>query len=703
MSQSTTSGSTASVTETATLRVVRMGVDGMDCPECARTLESALRQVPGVSACRVDYGTGLMRGTVDASLPESHLQRAARRAGYRLTDPSHVERWNWRHFAAIGVSILLYALAWTLARYGEPVWSAVVYALVIASAGSRVALMAWQALRQRHSDMNVLMSVAVTGAVALGEWGEAAAVVVLFQVGNRLQQIASDRGRSSLRQLLRAVPETATVIRDGQEVEQALDVLRPGDVVRVRSGARVPVDGVVVAGLSEVDMASITGESLPIPVEPGAHVYAGAINLSGGLDVASTVDASESLAARMVRLMEDAQESRTPIQQPLDRFAGVYTPLVVAGAVLLGVVPSLVTGDWHVWGPRALAMLLIACPCALVLAGPAALVAALGAAARMGALVKSGDILESLARVTHLVLDKTGTITEGKLRVSQVTSMASVPESAWIPMAAAAEAGSEHPIAVALREYCRQMEWVIPESRNPQVHPGVGVSAQVDGRMVTVGRGDQNDAHQQAARVTVRIDGTPVGRLEFVDRLRPDSPTALESLRSMGLRLTLLSGDDAETTARVAQAVGADAWTGGMMPDDKWRAVVALRDQGGLVMMAGDGINDAPALQAADVGVAMGANGTDLAIEAGDVVLMRQGLTPLTPLISLARALRTVIGQNIVFAVGCKLLLMAAAVPGALPLWAAVLGDTGVALLVTLNSLRLLVHRPRTQRSASAI
>ncbi|MCC6626223.1 MAG: cadmium-translocating P-type ATPase, partial [Chloroflexi bacterium] len=565
----------------------------------------------------------------------------------------------------------------------------------------------------RTPDMNTLMTIAVIGAAAIGEWSEAAWIVVLFAVGNQLESLTVERARRSIGRLLDLAPATATVVREGVQTVEPAAAVAVGATVLVRPGERVPLDGVVIEGASAVDQAPITGESVPADKAPGDTVYAGSVNGDQPLLIRVELVAQESTLARIVRLVERAQAERAPMQRFVDRFARWYTPAVVAGALAIAVVPPLFGAPAADWFYRGLVLLVIACPCALVISTPVAIVAALGSAARRGILIKSGAALEQLGRLRSIAFDKTGTLTRGRPVLIDVAPVGGRDADTVLAVAAAVEARSEHPVAAAIVAGARRRGLALPDASNATTTPGHGVAASVDGRRYRVGSprsfaGHPGlgvdvaavvDALQARGRTAVLLgDGADIlAVLTVADEVRPRAAVALAALRDLGVRRQVMLTGDAPAVARsVAAEVGVTEVRAGLLPDEKTAAVAALEAEAGPVAMVGDGINDAPALARAAVGIAMGAGGTATALETADVALMADDLTKVPAAVKLGRDTLAIVRQNIAVALVIKIVFLALAVAGVADLWLAVVADMGGSLLVTANALRLV--RVRSDR-----
>ena len=616
-------------------------------------------------------------------------------------------------FLVVVVSALLIVAGAVTARLGYTVPSVLLYLGAIGLSIPTPARRAWRSLRTASLDINVLMVIAVVGATILGDWLEAAAVVWLFGIAQWLETRSLSRARGAIRALMTLTPATASVRRGGVEHDVPVESVQVGETVVVRPGGRVPVDGQVLAGHSAIDQSPVTGESWPSEKAPGDPVFAGTINGAGALDVEVMREVADSTLARIVSLVEQAQARRAPIQQWVDRFARRYTPSVVALAAAVAVIPPLVFGastpgyDFATWTYRALALLVVACPCALVISTPVSIVSALTAAARAGVLIKGGLHLEQLGRITCVAFDKTGTLTAGRIVVTDVRGVNGASPGGVLAAAASLEQRSEHPIGRAIMSRAQLDQVRVAPGENFRALPGLGAEAVVDREHVIVGSHrlfEERDLcspamHEQVEDVE-RLGRTPIlvgrsgvgiGVLGMTDDVRAVSRQTVDSLRTEGIdRVVLLTGDRTAAADQVRESAGLDEAHADLLPQDKVAHVENLRDRFGPVMMVGDGINDAPALAAADVGVAMGVAGTDVAIETADVALLTDDLAAVPYAVRLGRATLGNIRVNVAIALGLKLAFVAMAIGGVATLWMAVLADTGASLLVTANSLRLL-------------
>ncbi len=694
----------------------RYTVEGLCCATEARQIEAKLGGRADVESLRIDpVGHTL---DVVGRIPSSEVAEAigslgmkARRAGAPAAAASWWQRRGRLMLAAVSGVLWLGSIAAGVWADSEPLKAALAIGAVV-TGGWYVFPRGWRAALNRALDMNFLMSVAAIGALGIGEYAEAASVMFLFAVAQLLESASMDRARNAIRSLMELTPAQATVIRDGREVRVPAEQVGVGEMVVVRPGEKIAVDGEVLEGRSSVDQSPITGESMPVAKDPGDEVFAGTLNGDGVLQVRSARPAADTTLARIIHAVEDAQATRAPSQTFVDRFARVYTPAVVGVAALLAVAPPLLFGaTWGEWFYRALALLVVACPCALVISTPVTVVSALAGAARRGILIKGGLHLENAGRTAVVALDKTGTITEGRPEVTAVRPLNGAAPDRVLALAAAVEARSEHPLAAAILERARARGLSLPAAQGTRAYPGRGVEAVVEGRRVRVGserlfreeglaEGD-GPAIAAARRletegrtvVLVAADHEILGAIAVADRVRPDAAASIAALRAAGIRtVAMLTGDNAATARAVADALGDLALEveAELLPAGKVDAVRRLEAAHGPALMVGDGINDAPALAAASAGVAMGAAGTDVALETADIALMADDLSKLPELIALARKAEGIIRANIAFALLVKAVFVVLAAGGIATLWMAVLADMGASLLVIGNGMRAL-------------
>jgi Cd2+/Zn2+-exporting ATPase len=699
-----------------------LAVGGMDCGECARKVERAVARIDGVDGVEVSFAAGRLSFERELERASSVQVAAAVRAlGYEIEgedeaagEPARALRGHWP--TAIATLVLLCALVVDLAGPSNAAATAL-YALSIVVGGARMARSGFSAVRlTRRPDMNTLMSLAVIGAMAIGAWAEGALVVVLFSIGELLEAQAVARARRGLTELLSLTPDTARVriqseSGEPREVERPVAEIISGEVVVVRPGERIPVDGKVLEGVTSVDQAPITGEATPIDRGPGDGVFAGSLNAQGLIALEATSVAGDTTLDRIGRLIADAQAARSPSERWVDRFASVYTPVVLAAAAVVAVLPPALGVSWSTSLYSALALLILACPCALVISTPVSIVTALSRASRAGVLVKGGAHLETAATVNTVAFDKTGTLTMGRPAVVDLVGIG-VGEEELLQLAASVERGSEHPLARAIVEEAGRRGLRTVQLEDMKARPGMGAEGRVGGAEVAVGSlrmiaaegvgdGDIDAAARRIAGyggtvVGVRRANSVIGLIGLADELRPESSKAVADLRSLGVATQILSGDNRAAAEAVRSQLGIEESTAELLPEGKVAAVEGL---GGGVAMVGDGINDAPALAAADLGIAMGAAGSDTAIEVADAALMADDPRKVAALIGTSRWTRTVVRQNVVFSLATKAIAAGILAAGALPLWGAVVSDVGASLLVTANGLRLLRGRPWGRRS----
>ena len=687
-------------------------VEGMDCASCAVTVERRVGQIPGIHRATVNFAAGRLDAEHDAAVAVEQIEKAVRDAGYGVGKTEEVERtpfWRTPRILLTVASGLLFAVGAVLQLAGAPeLVEVAVYAGAILVGGLPIFRAAVSALGARHMDMNVLMSVAVIGAAGIGAWGEAALVVVLFAAGNALQVFAIDRTRGAVRALMRLAPDEVLVRRDGAESLVPAGDVGVGELVVVRPGERLAVDGEVFEGQTTVDEAPVTGESTAVEKSPGDAVFSGSLNGSGGVVIRATREAGDSTLQRIARMVEEAQGSKAPAEQFVDRFSRIYTPLVVTVAAALAVVPPLLGGDFGTWFYRALALLIIACPCSLVISTPVTVVSGIGAASRRGILIKGGAVLEAAGRIRALVFDKTGTLTEGRPVVERVLDLDGRGGNEALKLAGALERRSEHPLAHAILSAAGEAGAVgqeLPAVSGFRGIPGRGAEGEIEGRRYLIGsprlfaeRSISLDIARSAlqeveeAGETPVVLGDPEGPIAvfgLADAIRPDTHDALETLRSAGVEeLVMLTGDAEAPARRVADSLGI-GYRAHLLPEDKVEAMRGLVAEHGAAGMVGDGINDAPALAASSVGFAMGAAGTDVALETADVALMQDDLRKLAAAVRLSRAAERIIRQNVFVSILIKGVFVLLAPFGLVTLWLAVLADMGTSIAVTLNGLRL--------------
>ncbi|ENA0612034.1 Zn(II)/Cd(II)/Pb(II) translocating P-type ATPase ZntA [Enterobacter bugandensis] len=673
-------------------------VNGMDCAACARKVENAVKQVPGVNHVQVLFATEKLLVSADSDVSKQ-VEAAVSRAGYTLrseTAPAEKTSPLKENLPLIALIIMM-AISWGLAQVNPPVGDLAFIATTLVG----LFPIARQALRLMKSGswfaIETLMSVAAIGALFIGATAEAAMVLLLFLIGERLEGWAASRARKGVSALMALKPETATRVLSGKRETVAINALRPDDVIEVPAGGRLPADGALLTATASFDESALTGESIPVERTAGEKVPAGATSVDRLTQLTVLSEPGDSAIDRILKLIEEAEERRAPVERFIDRFSRIYTPAIMLVALLVTLVPPLLFGaPWEGWIYKGLTLLLIGCPCALVISTPAAITSGLAAAARRGALIKGGAALEQLSQVQHIAFDKTGTLTVGKPQVTGVYPQ-DISEDELLTLAAAVEQGSTHPLAQAIVREAQARGLTIPPASDQRALVGSGIEAVVEGKKVLIaaaGRSPstQVQALEQAGQTVVAVmqDGAEMGMLALRDTLRDDAKEAVAALHRLGVQGVILTGDNPRAAAAIADELGL-AFKAGLLPADKVSAVTALNSRAPLAMV-GDGINDAPAMKAAAIGIAMG-SGTDVALETADAALTHNRLLGLAQMISLARATRANIRQNIGIALGLKGVFLVTTLFGITGLWLAVLADTGATVLVTANALRLLRQR----------
>jgi Cd2+/Zn2+-exporting ATPase len=677
-------------------------------------VEKVVSKVDGVSSASVSIGNATM--IVEGPASSDQVQRAVRKAGYTAqlaSEPRGAKLPFWRQSSRtfstmVAIVLLGVAVVASLTNLPDQV-SGTLFLMTMATGGWGIAISAIAALRQRALDMNVLMALASVGAVAIGDYAEAAWVVVLFAVGNALEELALERSRRSVESLRDLAPSTAQVVQGSEEVSMPVEEITIGSLLVIRPGERLPLDGEIARGHSSVDESTLTGESVPVDKEAGEPVYAGTLNIAGSFTMRTTSGAEDSTLAQVTRLVSDAQGSRAPSERFVDRFARIYTPIVLLAAVLVAVIPTLAGGSFDEWFYRALALLIVACPCALVISVPASVVAAIGGAARIGVLIKGGQVLEDLASVKAVALDKTGTLTRARPAVVSIYSSQGMNDDSPLRLMAALEKGSEHPLGQAIVRAASGMSPSALSVSDFEAMPGRGASANVDGRNLWAG--GPRMAAERAARLPAEFEKAQrrgetaivLGEGEHVlavfglaDEPRKEAATAVKALEDrLGIdEVVMLTGDSEPVARSISRRTGISNWRSGLLPEEKLGVVRDLESEIGPTLMVGDGVNDSPALAGSTVGVAMGAAGSDVALDSADVALMGDDLTRLPDAISLSRKAVFVMKQNVSVSLFSKAIFVVLAPLGFVTLVTAIAVDMGISLLVTLNGLRLLRRPP---------
>ena len=704
---------------------VRFKVEGMDCPSCSIKIENALKNVKGAGEPIVNVGAGTVTIPTTSDFDKSEATKAINRLGFKVQDSGEKDHDDHDHGAAedrakpwwqtgkgrlVIISGVLLAAAFLATKFipALGMWPFIVSTMVALYPVARRALAASRS--GSIFTIEMLMTIAAIGALAINAAEEASVVVFLFAVGELLEGVAAARARKSIAALSDLTPKTAQLI-DGEAIrEVSADSLTLGQIVLVRPGDRIPCDGEILEGESDINEAPVTGESTPKNKEPGDDVFAGTINLGVAIKITVTRAAADNTIARIIKLVDEAQASKAPVQRFIDKFARIYMPIVVLIALAVAFVPPLaMNGSWDVWVYRALSLLLIACPCALVISTPAAIAAGMAAGARRGLLIKGGAVLESLGRLRMIAFDKTGTLTEGRPQVTDVKGL-SISDDETLRLAAGLEGNSNHPIARAVLAHAAATNIVPPAAENVQALAGRGLSGKINGRSLLLisPRAALADGVLSAevkaitdtlegAGKTVAVlveDKTALGLFAVRDEARQDALDGLKALKGLGITPVMLTGDNRLTAKAIGETLGIEAFAE-LMPEDKAKIVDDLQSSGrGPVGKVGDGINDAPALAAASVGIAMG-GGTDVALETADAALLNNSVMGVADLVGLSRATLMNIKVNVALSLGSKAIFLVTTVLGMTGMWVAVMADTGATVLVTLNAMRLLKYKFR--------
>lgn len=702
-------------------RELRFRVAGMDCPSCADKVSTAVDRLSGSSDVTVNFSSQVLTLNVDpARLNADAIESAVKQLGYGIepvqlcnsaqadqtitVSPAEPPLWSTPKARLLFLLLATAAVGFLASWQGvlPAQWAYTPAALLGLAYFGRRAFVA--AIAGTPFSIEMLVSLATAGAILIGASSEAAVVIILFLVGELLEGLAARRARAGIRSLLGFMPRTAAAIEGDGTRNVPIEQVDVGQLVLVRPGDRIPVDGEIVEGASAIDEAAVTGESMPVSKAEGMTVFAGSVSTSGVLKIRVTRRTQDNTINRIIHLVEEAQATKAPTARFIDRFSRIYTPLAVLGAGLVMIGPPLLAGaDWATWIYRGLAVLLVACPCALVLSTPAAIASALAAGTRRGLLIKGGAALETMGRVRTVAFDKTGTLTAGRPVVTDVLDI-NGDAAGVLALAASVETGSTHPIARAIVERANKLGLALQRADNTHAIAGKAMAATIAGRNVLVGSPRYaselgivpenyptiTHLEEQGKTVVVVADGDqPIGFIAVRDEPRPDSRDAILRLTAMGVNSVMLTGDNRRTGAAVAKALGLDV-RAELLPDQKLIEIARLKEAG-LVAMVGDGINDAPALAAADVGIAMG-GGTDVALETADAGLLHERVGGVAEMIALSRRTLSNIHQNIIIALGLKAVFLVTTVLGVTGLWPAIMADTGATILVTLNALRLLGH-----------
>ncbi|MFC5451141.1 heavy metal translocating P-type ATPase [Paenibacillus aestuarii] len=699
-------------------------VQGFTCTNCAGIFEKNVKKLPGVQDAQVNFGASKI--SVYGSTTIEDLERAGAFENLKITPEKQpiVEKKepflmkNWKVLVSSFLLILGYFLG---KQYVETSFlQPFLYAASMIVGGYELFMKEIKNLFRLQFDMNTLMTVAIIGAAAIGQWGEGATVVILFAISEVLERYSMEKARQSIRSLMDIAPKEALIRRDSKEITLTVDDIQVGDIMIVKPGQKLAMDGIVIKGTTTINQASITGESLPVAKALDDEVFAGTLNGEGLLEVRVTKTVDDTTIAKIIHLVEEAQAERAPSQQFVDRFATYYTPAIMTLAFGVAVIPPLFfEAIWGKWIYEGLALLVVGCPCALVISTPVAIVTAIGNAAKNGVLIKGGIHLEEAGSLSAVAFDKTGTLTKGLPQVTDIITFGN-NEDDLLAVAAVIEKGSQHPLASAILRRADHLGADLTRTVEEfQSITGKGVKAKVNNELYYMGSPQlfaelnvlnlknlelmsQIESFQKQGK-TVMVLGTEqviLALIAVADEVRESSKNVIQNLHAMGIKKTImLTGDNRATAEAISKRLGVMEVKAELLPQNKLDYIKELRKDYGKIAMIGDGINDAPALAASTVGIAMGGAGTDTAIETADIALMADDLDKLPYIISLSRKTLAIIKQNITFALGIKLLAIALIVPGWLTLWLAIFADMGATLIVTLNSLRLLkVHKSNTHR-----
>lgn len=682
-------------------------VQGMDCPSCAQKIETAALKVVGVKQAKVLFATEKLVVDADNDL-RAEVISAINSAGFQLLDlsspqPTNSNQPNWlKESGFVFILAILMAISWSTELISPQAGKAAFIATTLIGLFP-IAKKSLQLIRSGTPfAIETLMSVAAIGALFINATEEAAMVILLFMIGEMLESYAAGRARRGVSALMALVPEDAVLITEGKKKTVPVAQLRPGDIIEIAPGARLPTDAELISAFASFDESALTGESVPVERLQGEKVAAGCLSVDRAVQMKVVSEQGQNAIDRILQLIEDAEERKAPIERFIDRFSRYYTPFIMLFAALVIVIPPLFFAQpWDDWIYRGLTLLLIGCPCALVISTPAAITSALAAATKRGALIKGGAALEQLGTINNIALDKTGTLTEGKPQVTDIVTETTITQNELLSFAAGVEVGSHHPLAKAIINKAQENNVQIIEADNRKALAGKGIEGYLNQQHILVSAPSQlatalPSAWQQQIEhlegegktvVVVLKDAQIQGIIALQDTLRSDAIASMAMLKSMNINAIMLTGDNPRAAAAIAQKLGMD-FRAGLLPEDKVSSVMEISHRHH-TMMVGDGINDAPAMKAATIGVAMG-SGTDVALETADAALTHNRLTGLPEIIQLSRATRKIIRENITIALGLKAVFLVTSLLGITGLWVAVLADSGATALVTANAVRLL-------------
>lgn len=692
-------------------------LQNLSCASCAAKFEKNLQNLPDVEEVQLNFGASKLAVFGDVAIED--LEAAGAFDGI-IVIPENENRlepiipfYKRKENIVTTLSLIFLLIGTVLSfQHSETYPPAIVFfAISIAIGGASMFKTGIKNLARFEFDMKTLMTIAIIGAVIIGEWREGAVIVFLFAVSEALEAYSMNKARQSIRSLMDIAPPSATVKRDGQQLELLTEEIRIGDILIVKPGEKIAMDGEVLTGISTINQAPITGESVPVAKKEGDLVFAGTLNEEGSLEIKVTKLVGDTAIAKIIHLVEEAQAEKAPSQKFVDRFAKYYTPAIIIIAIFVAIIPPLLGADWNTWIYQGLAVLVVGCPCALVVSTPVAIVTAIGNAARQGVLIKGGIHLEETGRLDAVAFDKTGTLTKGYPEVSDFEIAEGVNRETLLSAVAAVESLSQHPLAKAIVNYVHENGLEEAEVTGFQSVTGKGAYGIVAGRRISIGSiswaTELSDIPGEALSLaaTWQLEGKSVmaimtettysGLIAVADPIREESKQVLQRLKEIGIHHTvMLTGDHQKTGEAIGASLGMTDVRAGLMPEDKLTAIKQLREEYGRVAMVGDGINDAPALAESTIGIAMGGAGTDAALETADIALMADDLEKLPYTIQLSRKTLRIIKENILFALGLKVIALLLIIPGWLTLWIAIFADMGATLLVILNSLRLLrIHK----------
>lgn len=684
-------------------------INNLDCANCAAKIESEIAKMPYVKQCRLAFASKSLTVELSQDITDfdMHLTKLVdsvepgtiiepKKSAFQVEVHDHEHehshgKSNKRDIAEIIIAVICTIAGYIIMAVELPVWSyAITFGIAAVISGYSVFISAVKSLIKLQINENLLMSIAVIAAFIIGEYPEAALVAVLFRIGETLEHYAVGKSRKSIQSLAQIRPDTANKLLDNGEVlETDARQIKAGEHIVIKPFERVPLDGIILEGKSSLDSSAITGESVPVECGEGSKILSGMVNGSGLLKVEVTGEFEQSTASRILSMVEDAASRKGNTEKLMTRFARIYTPAVMIAAVCVAVFPPLFGfGEFTTWLMRALVFLVAACPCAIVISVPLCFFAGIGAASRKGVLVKGSKFIEAAAQANTVILDKTGTLTEGRLEIKKVISTGNLTEKQVIELMAAAEEYSSHPAAMAIKNYAGQTNIVLDDYIEL---PGIGVGAKYNGNVIKCGskrllKGMKINDDVKDASVFLLINGKLEGAAVVGDVPRQEAAKAISQLKNIGIkRIAILTGDNEEAAKKVASQCGIEEYHANLMPEDKLRILENIRKESGKVIFVGDGINDAPVLAAADAGAAMGL-GTDAAIEAADMVISSDKLTGLPKAISLFRKVLNKAKFNIVFALAIKAAVLVTAVFGVAPMWLAVFADVGVTIIAVINS-----------------